>query len=117
MRYFDLVAIFMQNCDDKEHNQIENITQVYITRPTQGHKKTQQEAIRSFDLPKFRKCKYDLVSCSICLNKVAPHEFVRELPCQHSFHKRCIDTWIYTSAVEHEWVLCPLCRQKIDFIL
>ncbi|CAN0864554.1 E3 ubiquitin-protein ligase At1g12760 [Linum grandiflorum] len=42
-------------------------------------------------------------------------EDVRELGCGHSFHKDCVDKWLFR-AVDRKLVVvgCPLCRRNID---
>ena len=52
-------------------------------------------------------------TCSICLNKLQKecsfsHMFqpVCQMNCNHSFHMRCIETWVLEKRT------CPLCRQN-----
>ena len=45
--------------------------------------------------------------CPICLAEYASEEFVRCLPCEHSYHAQCIDTWLISMNN------CPLCRQPV----
>jgi hypothetical protein len=45
-------------------------------------------------------------TCSICLSDYVPSDEVRTLPCDHLFHKGCIDVWL----AHHK--TCPLCRGK-----
>jgi hypothetical protein len=33
-------------------------------------------------------------SCAVCLGEYEPGELVRVLPCEHYFHRECIDTWV-----------------------
>eukprot|EP00183_Erythrolobus_madagascarensis_P002646 CAMPEP_0185850022 /NCGR_PEP_ID=MMETSP1354-20130828/4309_1 /TAXON_ID=708628 /ORGANISM="Erythrolobus madagascarensis, Strain CCMP3276" /LENGTH=449 /DNA_ID=CAMNT_0028550649 /DNA_START=157 /DNA_END=1506 /DNA_ORIENTATION=+ len=47
-------------------------------------------------------------SCVICLSNYTDGELVTTLPCNHHFHKKCIDEWL---AVDKS---CPLCKQDID---
>jgi hypothetical protein len=44
-------------------------------------------------------------SCPICLAEYQNEELIRTLPCAHSYHTDCIDTWLSTCNN------CPLCRQ------
>lgn len=46
-----------------------------------------------------------MISCPICLAEYEGGESLRTLPCAHSFHALCIDTWLI---VRND---CPLCRQ------
>ncbi|CDM38511.1 Probable transposable element [Penicillium roqueforti FM164] len=43
--------------------------------------------------------------CTICLGDMSSRSIFRQLPCQHLFHKPCIDKWICTHDAS-----CPLCR-------
>lgn len=46
------------------------------------------------------------VHCPICLADYVADERVRTLPCAHSYHADCIDTWLGSCNS------CPLCRQQ-----
>ncbi|BAF21546.2 NEP1-interacting protein 2 [Oryza sativa Japonica Group] len=46
--------------------------------------------------------------CAVCLQDFGASQFVRVLPhCQHTFHARCIDNWLFRHAS------CPLCRAGV----
>ncbi|KAI3970003.1 hypothetical protein MKW92_037105 [Papaver armeniacum] len=45
--------------------------------------------------------------CSICLDKYADNEEVRELPCSHLFHVDCVAKWLKMNAT------CPLCKRGV----
>ena len=45
--------------------------------------------------------------CSICLDNYKNNEYFRNLPCNHSFHKKCIDRWVKKNNN------CPICRKNI----
>ncbi|KAJ1949109.1 hypothetical protein FBU59_001290 [Linderina macrospora] len=48
----------------------------------------------------------DLNECAICLDEIREGDVVRDLPCPHTFHSRCIDRWLlFQSSV------CPLCKR------
>lgn len=47
-------------------------------------------------------------SCAVCLGDFRPEEFLRELPCRHHFHRRCVDKWLSRNK------RCPLCIRAID---
>ena len=44
------------------------------------------------------------VTCSICLDNISNSD-VKELYCNHKFHRNCINTWLQDNNT------CPLCRQ------
>lgn len=46
--------------------------------------------------------------CSICLQEYEPGEKVRHLPCQHVFHRDCVDEWLLG-----ESRLCPMCKRSV----
>merc|ERR1712172_163982 len=47
-------------------------------------------------------------SCAICLDDFQRGEELRLLPCEHAYHRHCIDPWL---AKQSE--LCPMCKQSI----
>ena len=47
-------------------------------------------------------------SCPICLNEMEVGTEVRSLPCNHLYHKDCVDEWLRVNAS------CPTCRFKIQ---
>lgn len=57
-------------------------------------------------------CNSDLESenseCCICLAKYRNKEEVRQLPCSHLFHMRCVDQWLRIISC------CPLCKQELE---
>ncbi|XP_077214563.1 E3 ubiquitin-protein ligase At4g11680-like [Tasmannia lanceolata] len=46
--------------------------------------------------------------CCICLAKYKDKEEVRQLPCSHLFHQRCVDQWLRIISC------CPLCKQELE---
>ncbi|KAJ3062586.1 hypothetical protein HDU98_001532 [Podochytrium sp. JEL0797] len=46
----------------------------------------------------------DVPCCPVCLEDFMAYEVLRQLPCEHRFHRRCIDPWLSKSS------LCPTCR-------
>lgn len=62
----------------------------------------------------YKLCKDDKVYCSICLSDVLSREYIRELKCNHKFHKKCIDKWIKNCINLETIVQCPMCRDNIS---
>ena len=63
-----------------------------------------------FNSGKCSECDYDIVNemdkeCSICYDNLI--EDIHKTKCGHSYHKRCLDSWIKISKI------CPLCRTKL----
>ncbi|WMV28109.1 hypothetical protein MTR67_021494 [Solanum verrucosum] len=48
------------------------------------------------------------VECAICLCKIEDGEEVRELNCDHLFHRACLDRWMNCGRMT-----CPLCRNHL----
>jgi len=52
--------------------------------------------------------------CPICRDKVQGNVYLRKLKCNHEFHKKCIDKWLFTQFKQcKDEYTCPLCRQSI----
>lgn len=47
-------------------------------------------------------------TCPICIQEYAKKDVIRQLPCDHHFHKTCVDPWIVNYRKD-----CPMCRQDI----
>ncbi|KAL3631293.1 hypothetical protein CASFOL_024277 [Castilleja foliolosa] len=50
----------------------------------------------------------DSVECSVCLSKIDEDDEVRELRCDHFFHRDCLDTWL-----GYGHMTCPICRNRL----
>ncbi|KAM3203610.1 hypothetical protein P3L10_031236 [Capsicum annuum] len=50
----------------------------------------------------------DSVECAVCLCKIEEGEEVRELRCDHLFHRVCLDRWLGMGRMT-----CPLCRNHL----
>ena len=57
-------------------------------------------------LEKYSALKED--KCPICLQKYKGADMIKEFPCKHIFHKKCIFKWLDKSNV------CPLCKYDIS---
>ena len=47
------------------------------------------------------------VECAVCLEALQADDVARDLPCHHTFHRKCIDTWLSSNHT------CPVCRQDL----
>jgi len=54
----------------------------------------------------------DAPSCAICLEAFTDGCELRNLACQHCFHKKCVDTWLcgQHSEESQRTAICPTCR-------
>ncbi|GMY26749.1 e3 ubiquitin-protein ligase rha2a [Fagus crenata] len=48
------------------------------------------------------------VECAVCLCKIEDGEEIKELRCNHIFHRVCLDRW-----VGYKHLICPLCRGSL----
>ena len=56
-----------------------------------------------------RQSSYSQPTCPICLEDFeSDHTTVRELPCRHIYHPKCIDTFLTENSS-----LCPICKAKV----
>ena len=46
--------------------------------------------------------------CVICMENFKEKDKLRVLQCQHTYHKKCIDTWLLRSSAPS----CPLCKRN-----
>ncbi|CAL5202380.1 unnamed protein product [Lathyrus oleraceus] len=64
------------------------------------------------DLDNDSQCSERLIrdepECCICLAKYKDKEEVRQLPCSHMFHLKCVDQWLRIISC------CPLCKQELQ---
>lgn len=51
-----------------------------------------------------------VVPCAVCLANLEEGEEARSLPCGHTFHRPCIDSWLCKS---HQ---CPVCRRFVTLV-
>lgn len=79
------------------------------------NKTTLNQLLSCLKIDKYYKCGDKNVYCTICCETVKQKEYIRELPCKHMYHKRCIDRWLYVSINENEDITCPLCRKRIEW--
>jgi len=72
--------------------------------------------INCLDIKKYKRCNNLNIECPICYNKIKSSEYIRELHCNHIFHKKCIDKWLLLSMKSKETINCPICRKIINLI-
>ena len=57
--------------------------------------------------PVFKSDEYSDEQCCICLDPLDETQIIRNLPCEHKFHKQCIDLWVLKKNS------CPLCNKNV----
>ena len=60
-----------------------------------------------------RKRRKNRKKCAICLGKIRNYDLI-ETECNHPFHIECLEEWCKAN-YSKETVLCPYCRQPINF--
>ena len=73
----------------------------------ENKKKIKKEQLNKFK--RFRVTKKMLKDdCTICMNKFKNRELARILPCEHTFHSKCVDKWLTSHSNT-----CPVCRKEL----
>lgn len=67
-----------------------------------------QRDLRRLPVIRYNKdtCRYE--TCAICLDEYIEGERLRVLPCQHTYHTKCVDPWLTRGKRN-----CPMCKQKV----
>lgn len=52
---------------------------------------------------------FEAATCSICLDDFESGQNVRVLPCEHRFHRKCVDPWLLRVSDA-----CPLCKASVN---
>ena len=61
-------------------------------------------------IPKSKYNNNEIEICSICLETFEKGENIRTTKCNHIFHVKCLDRWIYD---ERRNLPCPNCNRSI----
>ncbi|GMJ12578.1 hypothetical protein HRI_004927000 [Hibiscus trionum] len=70
-----------------------------------------KEVVESLPVKLFKSQKLkndEVVQCYICLVEYEEGDIIRRLPCNHEFHRTCIDKWL-----KEIHRVCPLCRGDV----
>ena len=51
------------------------------------------------------------IDCVVCRSDICPSPGVLTVPCQHAYHKECLERWIH--AAQGASHLCPYCRTEL----
>nr|XP_004504040.1 probable E3 ubiquitin-protein ligase XERICO [Cicer arietinum] len=58
-----------------------------------------------------RRLKKQHIDCRVCLSDFEEGDIVRNLNCEHTFHKDCLDKWFLQD--QYYCATCPLCRNNV----
>uniref|UniRef100_A0A8V1AGP2 RING-type domain-containing protein n=1 Tax=Gallus gallus TaxID=9031 RepID=A0A8V1AGP2_CHICK len=50
-------------------------------------------------------------TCVICMSEYKEGDLLKILPCSHTYHHLCIDTWFDTQSRKKT---CPFCKQQVN---
>ncbi|CAJ2676998.1 unnamed protein product [Trifolium pratense] len=59
---------------------------------------------------RLKKPTTEIIDCRVCLSEFEEGDIVRNLNCEHTFHKDCLDKWFLQ---DQYCATCPLCRNKV----
>ncbi|KAG9133528.1 hypothetical protein Leryth_019439 [Lithospermum erythrorhizon] len=75
--------------------------------------------IQAEDIPELRVTRFeskskgsiddDSIECAVCLCKIKDGDEIREIACDHIFHRVCLDKWL----IDRARITCPLCRKYV----
>lgn len=98
-----------------ENHDIINIF-IYTQPKNKKHKRNNRYNLKKLDIKPYRRCIQES-NCCICFENIKSNEYIRELNCNHTFHKKCIDKWLLYSMKSKEYISCPVCRSVINILL
>lgn len=107
-----LISFLRFNCD-------QDIINIFVYSQQQHFYEEKEKDINTnnindLNMKKYILCKDNDIYCSVCCDKVKSTEYIRELNCKHTFHKKCIDKWIKHCIKNEEDINCPLCRTFVS---
>ena len=50
--------------------------------------------------------------CALCLEQLDEGDLLRQLPCRHAYHARCVDPWLI-EAQRGQTRRCPTCKDAV----
>ena len=107
--FISYIRFQSENCD------IINIF-IYNQQSENKYKKNSMSNLKKLDIKPYRRCTEQQLECCICCEDIKQTQYIRELNCNHRFHKKCIDKWLISSMKCKEHVNCPVCRTVINLI-
>ena len=109
LEYMDVVLSFLSELyDEIEENESGEYEPVSEKEKIIRTMKDIKESLGKYKkIPKDDDLIKNKENCSICYNEYKVGEYKRELCCNHTFHKKCIDKWFIKNNN------CPICRNEI----
>lgn len=112
-------SIYQKICDTLSHLLSTQMTNHHIS---ESHEKmiityeikNQHMNYKLKNFPKYQLVKENDIEekCMVCLEHYTIKSYKRSLPCDHYFHKKCIDKWILDSKPT-----CPLCLKDYSNLI
>jgi hypothetical protein len=84
------------------------IIRVCRERRRLARKRLSRSNLKKLPLVKFKKGTGMYETCAVCLEDFEEGEKLRQLPCKHAYHTKCIDPWLTKNRR-----VCPVCKRKI----
>ncbi|CAA2967162.1 E3 ubiquitin- ligase RHA2B-like [Olea europaea subsp. europaea] len=66
------------------------------------------EYVDDLSITRYENNGISTVECAVCLCRIDDGDEIRELSCNHLFHRVCLDRWLGCGHVT-----CPLCRNNV----
>uniref|UniRef100_A0AC34F0D3 RING-type domain-containing protein n=1 Tax=Panagrolaimus sp. ES5 TaxID=591445 RepID=A0AC34F0D3_9BILA len=84
------------------------IIRVCRERRRLARKRLSRSNLKKLPLIKFKKGIGMYETCAVCLEDFEEGEKLRQLPCKHAYHTKCIDPWLTKNRK-----VCPICKRKV----
>jgi E3 ubiquitin-protein ligase RNF13 len=84
------------------------IIRVCRERRRLARKRLSRSNLKKLPLVKFKKNQGMYETCAVCLEDFEEGEKLRQLPCKHAYHTKCIDPWLTKNRK-----VCPVCKRKV----
>jgi len=73
-----------------------------------ARKRLSRSNLKKLPVIKFQKNSGMYETCAVCLEDFEEGEKLRQLPCKHAYHMKCIDPWLTKNRK-----VCPVCKRKV----
>ncbi|PRP77883.1 hypothetical protein PROFUN_08557 [Planoprotostelium fungivorum] len=102
--------LFRNRFRSSEHVDVDNMSYEELLALTEriGNVKSHAATDDVIDSLPLVKIETEGITCAVCLEDLSVGEMSSRLPCNHHYHKECIDKWLKTK--KH----CPVCNKSVD---